>query len=231
MESTINYDQFKSIISNREVDTRHVRKLIKAIAEKNLLHLNPIICNEQLEVIDGQHRLCAAEALGVPIYFVIDNQVGKQDIAAINSNAKNWNTMDYINYWTIEKRNGFDRLSAFLSENPLIQPSTALMLLSSDGRRNIPALREGVVDVSNYAFAKDVAGILKEYRNYIDFAYDRNFVLAVITMLNTHGYDHEIMKGKIELQPRSLVKCINHKQYVEMLKEIYNYKAQKSRLA
>ena len=228
--STTDYTSFSAITSNREVDERHVKKLMEAIRRKNLLHVNPILCNDKMQVVDGQHRLEAARRLSVPIFYITDNEISKSDIATINSNAKNWSVMDYINYWSIEKKAGFDKLSSFLSENPLIPPSTALMMLSLSGRKNTAGLREGHVDVSNYANAKKMAVILKEYRNMVDHAYDRNFVLAVISSVNSPGYDHEIMKSKLEYQSRSLVRCINKKQYVKLLEEIYNYKSSKNRV-
>lgn len=228
--STNDYDMFKSITSNREVDERHVKRLADAIGKKNLLHINPIVCNEQFEVIDGQHRLEAARRLGVPVYYLTDGQVTKGDIAAINSNAKNWSVMDYINYWTIEKKPGFDRLSAFLSDHPMIPTSTAMLMLSSDCKRDTAGLKNGFVDISNYETALTIAGILKEYRNLIDHAYDRNFVLAVMHVAAVPGYNHDIMRTKLEFQSRSLVKCVSKKQYIEMLEEIYNYKSSTNRL-
>lgn len=214
MKSTKNYSQFKSIVSNREVDERHVNQLMKAIEAKNLLHLNPIICNKEFEVVDGQHRLEAASRLGLEVYYIMDDQVSKADIATINSHAKNWKVMDYINYWTIEKRPGFDRLSAFLSENPQIPPSTALMMLSVDASRQAHGVREGHINTGNHKEANEIATVLRYYRNLIDFAYDRNFVLAVYAAFTSGQYDHEIMKKKLEYQSRSLVKCINTKQYL-----------------
>ncbi len=227
---TLDYNQFKSITSNREVDEKHVQRLLKAISKKNLLQVNPIICNENMEVVDGQHRLEAAQRLCIPIYYIQNTGISKSDIAAINSNAKNWTVMDYINYWTVEKRSGFDKLSSFLSENTLIPPSTALAMMSSDGSRNTQDLRDGVIDISNYDLAVKIAVIIKFYRNIFPHAYDRNFILAVIETVRIPGYDHEIMKGKLEYQSRSLVKCANKKQYLEMLEEIYNYRSSKNSL-
>lgn len=150
MEQTINYEQFKSITANREVHTGHVNKLVKSIGKKNLLHLNPILCNEKMEVIDGQHRLEAAKILKLPIWYNMDSNVSEDDIASINSNSKNWSQLDYINYYTIKKKPGFDKLSSFMSEYPLIKTSTILTLLSADGFRDSKALYNGQVNVMNY---------------------------------------------------------------------------------
>lgn len=231
MQQTIEYDQFKSITSNREVDRTHVKKLVKAISKKNLLHLNPILCNKNLEVIDGQHRLEAAKQLLAPIFFVIDDEITKEDIASINSNSKNWSIMDYINYWAVEKRPGFDRLSSFLAENPKINASTAVWLLSVDGARNTEGLRNGEINISNHAFAKEVAKLLKFFRNHFEHAYDRNFIRALVAVMSHEDYSEKIIQEKVLFQPRSLVRCISQKQYSEMILEIYNYKSSKNRLS
>lgn len=231
MEQTTNYDQFKSITANREVNNSHVNRLVKAIAKKNLLHLNPILCNENLEVIDGQHRLEAAKILQLPIWYNMDSNVSEDDIASINSNSKNWSQIDYINYYTIKKKPGFDKLSSFLSEHPLIKTSTALSLLSADGFRDSKALYNGKVNVMNYPFAIKVAETLKFFRNYFEHSYDGKFILALSKLINHPDYNFERLKSQVDMQPRSLVRCIDKKQYFEMLLEIYNYKASKNRLS
>ncbi len=225
INNTTDYKLFKQIVSNRETDPAHVRKLIKSISRTNLLHLNPIIVTENMEVVDGQHRLEAAEILGVPVYYVVDGAVSKDTISQLNSVKKNWGILDYINYWTINKAPGFDKLSSFISEHPYIQTSTVLNLLSSDGSRNTNALRDGQVNVDNYSEAQVLVGYLRDFRNMIDHAFSRNFVLAFNQVVRTGKYDHVRMMQKLDTQSRSLVKCINVKQYVALLEEIYNFRS------
>lgn len=222
IQNTTQYDCFKYIVSNREINNAHVNKLVKSITKNNLLHLNPVIVNPNMEVVDGQHRIAAAEILQVPIYYQVDDKVSKKDLSDLNSVKKNWSTMDYINYWTIEKAIGFDILSKFLSVYPSIPPSTALMLLSADGSRDVNSLKGGYVDTSNMDTATEMAEIIKKYRNLIDFAYDRNFILAIYKIFKTGKYKHEVMEKRLEHQSRSLVKCATIKQYIDLLEEIYN---------
>jgi len=222
IQSTKDYGIFKYIVSNREINQPHVNRLVKSIKNNNLLHLNPVIVNLNMEVIDGQHRIAAAELLGIEIYYQVDESVSKKDLSDLNSVKKNWSTMDYINYWTIEKASGFDELSRFLSVYPNLPPSTALMLLSSDGSRDIRSLKSGSIDVSNMEEATKIAEIVKKFRNIIDFAYDRNFILSINKVVKTGKYDQEVMNKRLEGQSRSLVKCATVKQYIDLLEEIYN---------
>lgn len=224
-KSTKDYSIFREFASNREVDQRHVKKLIQAINAKNLLELHPILVDAEMHVIDGQHRLAAAEALGVEIFYQVSESISKADIANINSNSKNWTVMDYINYWTVENAPGFHTLSKFMNQHEYLKPTICIQLLSSDGSRDTKGLKSGQIDVTNIIEANQVVEVVKMFRNYVDFAFSRDFVFAVQKLIQTDCFDLEHMKRKLELQPRSLVKCISVKQYIEVIEEIYNYKS------
>jgi len=85
IQSTTNYSIFTSITSNREVNEAHVKALMKSIQENNLLSINPIMVNTEFGVIDGQHRLEAAERLSERIYYIVSDKVSKADISVLNS--------------------------------------------------------------------------------------------------------------------------------------------------
>lgn len=228
MKKTKDYDLFQEITSNREVNPKHVRKLMAEIQRKNLLHVNPILVDDKMQVIDGQHRLAAARALGVEIYYLEDGSIQKEDIALLNSNKRNWSLMDYINYHGAEKRPGFDVLSKFIIQNPAMTVSTAIKLLSPDNRRSTEQIREGNINVSNLHQAVEIASFCKWLRNHYDAAYEDRIVMAIRKLWEAEGFDEEQLVAKIEGQPRSLVPVINAKQAVEMFTEIYNYNRKKN---
>lgn len=97
--STQEYEKFKLFECNREIDDRHVLKLMKQIEIKNDLHLHPIIVDKQMRVIDGQHRLESARRLNLPIYYVIDENGDTSDIISLNTTQKKWSNEDYLNYY------------------------------------------------------------------------------------------------------------------------------------
>lgn len=67
---TSSYTRFNSMRGNRKVSERHVRSLVNSISNRNLLAANPILVDEAMNVIDGQHRLEAARKLNTPIYYI-----------------------------------------------------------------------------------------------------------------------------------------------------------------
>lgn len=231
MKCTTEYEIFGVIESNRKIDMRHVKKLASAISDNNLLHLNPIIVDGYRRVVDGQHRLEAAKSLRIPIYYITDSGVGKTDIGALNSNKKNWSLEDYVNFHTKENKPGFKELSNFMALYPGMPVSSALTLLSSGGKRDTAAIRDGRVDVSNIDQAEEIAEFLLWLKEYYEQAYSDSVVQVIRKMFGAEGFDVEYLKKKIADQPRSLVKCINRKQYQEMFLEIYNYKLSINRLS
>lgn len=226
--STTRYSDFNEIISNREVDLSHAKRLAKAIDENDLLHLNPIIVNSSMEVIDGQHRLEAAKMLGKDIYYVVDDNVSKEHIAKLNSNQKNWKALDYLNYYCVEKNPEYLNLSQFVRKWPMIAISTLITLLTGDKQRKMIDFREGHLKITKEEEAYAVLNLVDKIRNMgVDFAYDRNLILAISDCLKTEGFDSEQLLTKLEGNRMGLVKCINKKQYLQSLEEIYNRHMQK----
>lgn len=186
---TSDYDQFKQISSNREVNMKHVRELAADIQVINLLDVSPIICNDRMEIIDGQHRLEAAKLLGLPIFYLIKKELTDDHIGHLNRNQKNWSVLDYITFYTLKKRPGFDVLSRFMRKHDL-EWSIALMLLSgrqSTARKNVIA---GTVDVSELEQAERIMGYVQELAPYGSFARGAKCITALL-MMDTEGtYDH-----------------------------------------
>ena len=66
---TKEYDKFKNIKGNRRLNARNYIKLMRSMSEEQLII--PIICNENYEIIDGQHRYNSAKELGLDLYYFI----------------------------------------------------------------------------------------------------------------------------------------------------------------
>jgi hypothetical protein len=220
---TIDYSIFKEFSSNREVDQKHVKRLVSAINKKNLLHVNPIVVDDNMRVIDGQHRLAAAKILGVSIFYIQDN-IQRSDISMLNSNQKNWNAMDYINFYTVEKKDAYVQLSKLMNHYPDMATSALISLSNSEGKRNIQELKDGNLEVLNIDHCREICALCAELnkRFNADFVFDSRFPLALSKALNDDNWRTETFIEKIEASPRSFVRCHTKEQYVEMIEEIFN---------
>lgn len=224
--STKNYSQFKILDCNRSLEDAHVKKLIKAIEEKNLLALNPITVNERMEVIDGQHRLKAAKMLRVPIYYQISNTVTAEDIFALNSNKKNWNPHDYLKFYCANGKTDYTVISDFLTKYPQFPLSPSLQILAPTTANASKKFREGLFKVENITSAEAIADQLSELGKTHDFAFNSTFIRAYVTITQIKGFDFNRLARQIAKQPLSFVPCVNKDQYRDMMERLYNYEMQ-----
>ena len=90
---TSDYKKFNWRDSNREINDKNVKKLVKDIQERGLQ--SPIVVNENYEIIDGQHRFVALRQLGMVIHYIISRKWrDDEDIAAMQVATK-WSAWDY----------------------------------------------------------------------------------------------------------------------------------------
>lgn len=231
IQKTVEYSRFKLVQSNREVDTSHVNRLVREIRKKNLLHLNPITVNSNYEVIDGQHRLRAAEVLGVPIYFIQDETVNDGDIAGMNSNKRVWTMMDFINYYANKGYQAYIEFCKFCNKHNDLSPSLLIALCDKKGIRCTDNIRSGELDVSNMSLAETIIGNLKDFMEHRpQIAKQARFIEALLFIHNTGEYDHKRMLQKLSFAPTMLTPCVTKKQYIHVLQNLYNYKAREENI-
>jgi hypothetical protein len=232
IQKTKDYDLFTSFTSNREVDDKHVDQLVRKIQKKNLLALRPINVDSKMRIIDGQHRLEAAKILSEYIYYLISDDVNQEDISNLNSGQKNWNTMDFINFFTIEGRPEFLKLSKFMNTYPDLTVSSALTLISGTFTRCTQNIRSGVLDVENLEFGREVAEALiilnKKYQH--SFIYDSRFPVALAKAMKHENFSLETFIKRIDNNPRAFVRCTTSKESGKMIEEIYNYRTSKNQI-
>lgn len=86
---------FKHMTGNRDVSEVRIRKITESI-NKNGYIFNPIICNEKMEVVDGQGRLESLKRLSLPVDYIIHPGLSVKDCIAMNAYQTKWTTTDYI---------------------------------------------------------------------------------------------------------------------------------------
>lgn len=91
---TKDYGMFKRLVGNRGIDLQRVARIKKSIEERYVK--SPITVNKHYEVIDGQGRLAALKELGLPVYYVVDEEAGLDDCIRMNINTTQWNITDYV---------------------------------------------------------------------------------------------------------------------------------------
>ena len=221
---TNDYNMFKYIDGNRDVNKLHLKRLRESIAEKYITV--PIIINEKNQIIDGQHRFQSARDLNKPVYYIKIDGLDLQDVQRLNTNTKNWTAdayldgycrlglPDYIKYREYKNKYGFghNEVSALLLNNTRYH-----------GGRNLD-FKNGTFKINDYNLAVKNAEKIHMVSKFYDGFQRRAFVYAMLDLFKNPDYNHAEFLNKLSYQSVKLVDCTDVQQYLILIEEIYNYK-------
>lgn len=229
---TTNYSLFKKHERNRDLEDPNLKKIKNSIKARNLLHLRPILIDKDYRVIDGQHRLKIAEELQIPIYYLIQVDCQPEDIILLNANQKNWTIKDYFTYFLNDNLEEYVKLNEYLTKNKLDLHLALAILKQNDGDSYTNFRKGRYIFPTNtfqlnqrYIYLKNVQEYL--YKKMITdkkFLYHSKFVKAFLTFINYDTVDTNIFLKKIELRVDWFRYCSRCMDYIEIFKNIYNYK-------
>ena len=161
--------KFKLLKRNRTTSQAQVNKLIVKLQEPKG-QLVPIIINEKWEVINGQHRLQAAEEGNIDhIIVMMSHGATIEDVIVMNTTEKKWNFWDYLKCHSDESAPNstqYQKIKKFLKDYP-ISPKAALWLLSGNNHDyGTEDFEEGVFNVTYLEEAQKQGDFLRKIKGY-----------------------------------------------------------------
>ncbi len=231
---TVNYDMFVFRSDNRQkgVDDNHVQCLIDSIKSNNMLELRPIQVNSKMEIIDGQHRVKAAKALGLEIFYTVTPDANPLDIISLNI-QKPWQFGDFLNFYIENDYPEYKKLQQFMLKNRL-ELRLALRLTSKSYKQIGHLFKTG-----KYVFCEDPNhGIILEIcHGTIDYIQRMNpnstyvhtsrFWSAMIKLVQ--HVDFNVQKWMSNITKMTERFCIKATQddYLKLFMEVHNWHNQK----
>lgn len=222
VQTTKDYNQFKVLEDNRDLNQLHLERLKGSMQEVYLF--NPIIVNENLEVIDGQHRLEACRQLNLPVRFITVPGYGIREVQVMNANKLNWKPADYLQSYVKNGYTDYIIYQAFQEKYGFDHQVNLILLTNYEKRSNYEDFNNGKFKVLNLRRAERVANYLMQIKPYYSGYRRRSFVYAIMSIIDKKGFSLEELVAKIKLQPTVLTDCTNSEKYRELLEEIYNYR-------
>ena len=228
---TRDYEQFTLIGGNRTIDKKNVLKIMTSMSEKFLI--NPIIVNEKLQIIDGQHRWQACKSLKKPVLFVINEGYGENEIVILNQNQKNWSISDFHERYVYDGKRAYIQLDNFKAEYNLSLNQS--LIIGDDGWTG-----PGSMDVKKLFQAGDwvfvspkksmaIAHKYNEVRDYWDFSGSTPFLKALIQILKNKNLNWNQFVRQAKKNPEIVEKRSEVHDYCRLFQRMYN-KNKKSRL-
>jgi|HubBroStandDraft_3_1064219.scaffolds.fasta_scaffold04818_5 hypothetical protein len=234
MEKTKNYELFLKHDSNRELVENNVTKIMKSMETRNLLEFRPILVNEKMQIIDGQHRLEAAKRLGIEVYYQIMKKPPAETMLLLNTNQKRWTTNDYLNYFCEESNGQYMDLKKFMEEEGLTLPLALRLLSNRSSSRTLVHFKQGNLNFEENAFtnAKILLGDCEEIKYFIkskmlgrtEFLESQKFKIAIIHFLKIPGVSKELFLQKLDKRLELIRPCVSIDAFLDIFVSIYNYR-------
>lgn len=227
---TVDYNAFKIIEGNRNINMLHVDKLKKSMKKKYIPV--PIVINQDYQIIDGQHRFTACQELGYPVSYIIIDDLKLKDVQTLNTNSMNWTPQQYMESYCELGYEEYIKYREFKNTYKLCHSDTRSLLTGKNvgGGAGSEDFNNGFLKVTHLKEATEVGEKLLQvgvhYGNYAKQA----FVKALQICLNNPEYNHASFVTRVSNKKKhsELDSATDYKDMLRKIESIYNYKRQQS---
>ena len=235
------YGSFE-IANNRDVDERHVLALMRSIAASDHTASHPIsvkYVDEKMWIFDGQHRFIACRNLGLPIYYIIDNNAHEDALLDIQT-SKKWTGWDTLCHMSKKNENAKElkQMVEYLCRFGKVNVSVAGLLLdgyASGGRSMEKRLTVERLNVQKMKEAKARFGWIDRIQSECTKMKGERLIttsrgMECLVMLIERGADLNRLIFRINDAGKSVQFVSDKALLLEFLIDLYNYKLQHGRI-
>lgn len=190
IQKTNDYSMFKVLGGNRVVDTKHVNRLVEQIEMNgNITEVSPIIVNEKFEVIDGQHRLKAAEKTGVPVGYLVQPGLVVSDALQMNITSKTWKPNDYLNLYVQQGLRPYLKFADILDNHSWCTVTILLMIISGgEVSGKLKRFKQGDLDDFNFNEIEERVQYIEDIARINPIFIQGRMIKALLNALSSPGF-------------------------------------------
>lgn len=231
VRSTKNYGIFRLVDGNRDVS--HAARLKKSIEEVGLL-VCPILCNEKMEIIDGQGRFTACKELNLPVYYLVQEGIGIEEVRKMNSVSTNWKIRDYVHSYTAgeQEKENYRFYENLCRQFPMFGNKVIMTAIRDySATHYAEKIRNGdlVCGQDEYERAVKILDWLKKFSDYVktiggrkDFMYT-----ALIWCYRSAELDTAYLLKKFAQKYKACSDIASERSAIENIEKIYNFRIDK----
>jgi hypothetical protein len=231
---TANLDQFTNISGNRVPNPAHIKRLVESINKYGVL-CNPILVNEKMQVIDGQHRLMACRETQSEVYYIILPGYNLDEVHTLNLNQKNWSKKDFMFGYANMGIQSYMNLANFTNLNNDFTFNDCVALCSNVSSATAQSMKhlkpstqifeEGTWQGKDFNLAQIWATKLRLLKPHYAGYNRSSFVGVMIQLFQNPKFNFNEFLHKVSLQPGALRDCANREQYRNLIHDIYNWRS------
>lgn len=227
LKQTRDYDSFSFMANNRETNLGHVEALKRAFDEYgNLTKVQPVLVNENLEIIDGQHRFLACKELGEPIFYNIVPGLGIQEARKMNILHRGWSADDYARSYAESGNQHYQRYVELKEEFGFSHSVMLLAVYTGREHKGIYAIfREGDMNIAHLPSVMERLELLSEVRNIVGnrLGGEKVFCQAVLRVSQAAGFSRDRLLKKLIERRDFLRRYTSIEDALRQLEEVFNF--------
>lgn len=223
--TTTDYDMFKTLQGNREVNKTHVNQLIRLMTENgNLTDQFPIVIGRDGYVIDGQHRLEALKVLGWEVGYIVEEGATIETVRNINRGQRNWSWRDIAESYANLGNDEYEWFLYYFDKHDMTYTLAMLFCGAKMSKRHSSSTSfvNGNLNVEDKEKAELYAKQYEELRDIVDVT-SHDFGKALNRIFRSPFYDHERMVRKMKEQGHTLPAKANETDYRREIERIFNF--------
>lgn len=226
---TNDLDKFIFRTDNREkINDAHVKVLVNSIRSCNLLSMKPILVNEQMEIIDGQHRVLAAKELGVSIFYDVRQDITPRHMILLN-NTKSWTLTDHLHFYLQHEYVEYKKLADFMRFNE-ITLKVSLSLLIGGTHAAYQRFKDGEfvmntdVEPKHLRICRDTQDTLSRLNGHSYYMFSMKFYKAHLIMTRNENFNQEKWESNLKRMSERVCPKVSYKDFLKLFVDIHNWR-------
>lgn len=223
VKMTYDYSKFNSSKGNRTVSPKHLSNLKKSMINDYLFTC--IFVNENFDIIDGHHRFEIIKELRYPLFYIILEGYGIEQLRLYNKSVKVWNVEDILSSFCALEYPEYMKVRAFKDKYPFSWNSIK-RLLSLGTTFNRTEFESGKYVIPNLKKSISIAEGISSLSEVFEGYNNRYFISAMLKLMLSENvsFDLSEFKDKLRLNPYWLRSSVRIEDYLSDIERIYNWK-------
>uniref|UniRef100_A0A6M3KW12 ParB-like N-terminal domain-containing protein n=1 Tax=viral metagenome TaxID=1070528 RepID=A0A6M3KW12_9ZZZZ len=228
-QATKNHGLFVPSDHNRPVTLRGRKGLVESMRKHGFLPYYPIVCkrvNWTLQIVDGQHRLAAAQVLGIPVWYVVVRESDDFNVAEVNAEQKPWTNRDYAEcFAAMDGGNKHYQAVLDFSKTYHVAVSLAAGVLAGVTTFHIVrrSFKAGTFQIASKTFAAEVLTLYLELGALESSIKGQRMLTACLAVCKWSGFSGSRLLQGAKRCREKLVPYGTRDAFLGMFEELYNY--------
>lgn len=233
LQCTRDYSLFVHSADNRPTELESRKPLLQSMQAYGFVPAFPLAVirtpEGKLEIRDGQHRFACAQKLGLPVFYVVLNEVF--DIAKLNSTQKVWTLDHFAMCFASQGKKDYAEALAFAKQYKIPLSLGASLLGGTVCLNNlIHQFKAGNFRVKSRDKANLIASIYSQLLAISPRIRNARMVEAIYAVCHVANIEHQRLVEGARRCPEKLIAYGTRDAYLSLLEDLYNF-GRKSRLA